>query len=234
MPEPKKINHESTKAREDENTKKGVKFRVSKISCFRGENLFFKKCQEFILSSKWINFIKKHSKDIKLSDNPILDELAYDQSSGALLYKGVRYLLIRPETIAGFHKAIASNCGNEADEGLFAGGYAGGSLSAKKYKALHRLSDTEIIEFMMNMGKQIGWGNFNLKRYDPTEKHLCVAVKHSPFAQAYGQSSQSVCHLIRGVLAGMASVLFGTDCLADEVQCRARGDDQCRFVIQAR
>ena len=85
----------------------------------------------------------------------------------------------------------------------------------------------------MNMGNQIGWGNFSLKRYDPTEKHLCVAVKDSPFAQAYGPSSQSVCHLIRGVLAGMASVLFGTDCRADEVECRAKGDALCRFVIEA-
>jgi predicted hydrocarbon binding protein len=170
----------------------------------------------------------------KMSDNPILDELVYDQSSGALMYKGVRYLLIRPETIAGFQKALGANCGKNADGNLFEGGYTGGRLSAQKYKALHGFSDTEIIEFMMNMGNQIGWGNFSLVRYDPTDKHLCVAVKHSPFAQAYGQSSQSVCHLIRGVLAGMASVLFGADCAAEETECRAKGDAYCRFVIEAR
>lgn len=168
-----------------------------------------------------------------MSDNPILDQLVYDQSSGALLYKGVRYLLIRPETIAGFQKALVANCDDNAGGILFEGGFAGGSLSAQKYKALHGLSDAEVIEFMMDMGNQIGWGHFSLKRYDPIEKHLCVTVKHSPFAQAYGQSSQSVCHLTRGVLAGMASALFGTDCLADEVECRAKGDALCRFVIEA-
>ena len=169
-----------------------------------------------------------------MSNNPIVDELVYDQSAGALTYKGVRYLLIRPETITGFQKALAANCGQDVDGSLFAGGYAGGSLSARKYKALHGFSDAEIIEFMMNMGNQIGWGNFSLVRYDPAAEHLCVAVKHSPFAQAFGESSQSVCHLIRGVLAGMASVLFGTECLADEVQCLAKGDEQCRFVVEAR
>jgi predicted hydrocarbon binding protein len=172
-------------------------------------------------------------KDDYMSKNQILDELVYDQSSGALSYKGVRYLLIRPETLAGFQKALVANCGKEVDGNLFEGGYTGGSLSAQKYKALHSFSDTEIIEFMMNMGNQIGWGHFSLVRYDPTEKHLCVAVKHSPFAQAYGQSSQGVCHLIRGVLAGMASVLFGGDCSAEEVECRAKGDASCRFVVEA-
>ncbi len=168
-----------------------------------------------------------------MSKNPILDELKYDQSSGSLRYKGMRYLLIRPETIAGFQKALVESCGKEVEDKLFEGGYTGGSLSAKKYKALYNFSDPEIIEFMMNMGNQIGWGHFSLVRYDPTAKHLCVAVKHSPFAQAYGKSSQGVCHLIRGVLAGLAAVLFAGNCTADEVECQARGDKSCRFVIEA-
>lgn len=169
-----------------------------------------------------------------MSKNQILDELVYDQSSGSLMYKGVRYLLMRPETLVGFQKALVQNCSQEADDNLFQGGFTGGSLSAKKYKDLHHFSDNEIIEFMMNMGNQIGWGNFNLERYDPTEEHLCVVVQHSPFAQAYGQSPLGVCHLIRGVLAGMAAVLFGADCSADEVECLAKGDASCRFVIEAK
>ena len=54
-----------------------------------------------------------------MSNNPILDELIHDPSSGALLYKGVRYLLIRPETIAGFQKAPSENCAEEVDGNLF-------------------------------------------------------------------------------------------------------------------
>jgi predicted hydrocarbon binding protein len=169
-----------------------------------------------------------------MSENSILDELVYDQSSGSLLYKGVRYLLIRPETIAGFQKDLVESCGIQAEDKLFTGGYAGGSLSAQKYKALHNFSDHQIIEFMMNMGNQIGWGHFSLDRYDPAAKRLCVSVKNSPFAQAYGKSSNGVCHLTRGVLAGMAAVLFAGDCTADEVKCLARGDACCRFEITAK
>ena len=144
-----------------------------------------------------------------MSENQILKELNYDQTTGSLVYKGVRYLLIRPETIAGFQKALVAKFGSRVNDELFEGGYAGGRLSAQKYKDLHNLSDRESIEFMMSMGSQIGWGHFSLIRYEPTVKYLCVAVTDSPFAQAYGPSPQSVCHLIRGVLAGMAFVLFG-------------------------
>jgi predicted hydrocarbon binding protein len=169
-----------------------------------------------------------------MSENSILDALDYDRSSGSLLYKGVRYMLIRPETIAGFQKALVESCGKQAEDKFFAGGYAGGSLSAQKYKELHNFSDQEIIEFMMNMGNQIGWGHFSLDRYDPAAKCLCVSVNNSPFAQAYGKSSNGVCHLIRGVLAGMAGVLFAEDCTANEVKCLARGDACCRFEITAK
>jgi predicted hydrocarbon binding protein len=168
-----------------------------------------------------------------MSENPILDGLSYDKSSGALLYKGVRYLLIRPETITGFQKAVTESWGEGADEKLFAGGFAGGSLSSKKYRELHHFTDYEIIEFMMNMGNQIGWGSFNLERYDPQEKRLRVSVAYSPFAESYGSSSMGVCHLIRGVLAGMASVIFETDCTSTETECLAKGDQRCLFVIEA-
>jgi len=169
-----------------------------------------------------------------MSKNKIIDELVYDQSSGSLLYNGVRYLLIRPETIAGFQRALTERCDKEAEDRVVEGGYTGGSLSAKKYRDIHNFSDHEIIDFMMNMGNQIGWGHFSLDRYDPSAKHLCVSVKHSPFAQAYGASSHSVCHLIRGVLAGMATVLFAGDCTAQEVECQAKGDERCRFVIEVK
>lgn len=159
--------------------------------------------------------------------------MQYDATSGALLYKGVRYLLIRPETIVGFQKAIAESCGHQAEDKLFEGGFKGGRLSASKYREEFNFSNPEIVKFMMRMGNQIGWGNFTLKEYDQKAKRLAVVVTHSPFAQAYGASSHGVCHLIRGVLAGMGSVLFESDCGAEEKTCRAKGDADCLFVVEA-
>lgn len=167
-----------------------------------------------------------------MSENPILDEMVYDRSSGALLFNGVRYLMIRPETIVGFQKAMNESFGKESDKHIFEGGFTGGYLSANKYKERYNFSDLEIVEFMMKMGTQIGWGHFSLELYDPKLKILNVSVAHSPFAESYGSASHGVCHLIRGVLAGMASVLFGKECTSNEIECRAKGSQICRFVVE--
>ena len=120
-----------------------------------------------------------------MATNSIIDEIDYDPESGALSYKDVRYLLIRPETIVGFQKAIGKQGQKGGINALFQGGFQGGYLSAKKYKEIQNLSDEETIKFMMAMGAQIGWGSFKLDQYDLDEKNLQISVENSPFAVGY-------------------------------------------------
>jgi len=164
-------------------------------------------------------------------NNEILKELNFVQEKGGLFYKEVRYLLIRPETLAAFQKAIEKELGGKANEILFESGFAGGVLSSKKYQEVFSLSDEEIIRFMMNMGSQIGWGRFELEKFDLNRKNLIVKVFHSPFAEAYGTSSSGVCHFIRGVMAGMASTVFKKNAISKELSCLSKGDLFCRFEI---
>ena len=165
--------------------------------------------------------------------NSILDELTYDSASGALNYKDVRYLLIRPETVIGFQKAIEETNREPARDAFFKGGFSGGKLSAQKYRELHHFDDNQIIAFMMKMGTEIGWGHFQLQKFDFQNKNLDIIVKQSAFAGAYGPSSGTVCHLINGVLSGLASVIFKTECVGSEVKCLAKGDAHCFFEIHA-
>jgi predicted hydrocarbon binding protein len=166
--------------------------------------------------------------------NSILDELTYDSASGALNYKDVRYMLIRPETVVGFQKAIEDTNRELAHDAFFKGGFTGGQLSVQKYRKLHQLDHHQIIAFMMEMGTEIGWGYFKLQNFDFENKNLEIKVKQSAFAEAYGRSSSAVCHLINGVLSGLASVIFNTECTGSEVRCLAKGDAHCLFSIQAR
>jgi predicted hydrocarbon binding protein len=167
-----------------------------------------------------------------MNQNAILDRLVYDPAGGALTYRDVRYLLIRPETIVGFQKTIEKHSLEGAREALFQGGYRGGYLSAKKYKEMQNLSDSETINFMMTMGAEIGWGNFKLIEYDIENHKLSVRVKNSVFAEAYGDAAEGVCHLINGVLSGLAAVLFGRNCLGSETECLAKGDPHCIFHVR--
>jgi predicted hydrocarbon binding protein len=164
-------------------------------------------------------------------NNQILKELNFFPERGGIFYKDVRYLLIRPETLAAFQKAIEEEIGEKASRILFESGFQGGSLSSIKYREVFGFSDEEIVRFMMEMGSQIGWGRFELERFDSARNHLVVKVYHSPFAEAYGSSSKPVCHIIRGVLGGMASVVFGREVESKELSCLAKGDGCCRFEI---
>ena len=166
-----------------------------------------------------------------MNQNSIIDQLISDPISGTLTYKEVRYLLIRPETIVGFQKAIENLNKTAAHEALFQGGFRGGHLSAQKYKESQNLSDNETIGFMMNMGAEIGWGSFQLMEYDLENRKLQIRVENSAFAEAYGESTEGVCHLIRGVLSGLATVLFARNCKASESECLAKGDPHCIFQV---
>ena len=164
-------------------------------------------------------------------ENSILKELISHPEKGGLYYKEVRYLLVRPETLAAFQKAAEREIGEKASDILYQSGFQGGALSSKRYREVFGFSDEEIIQFMVEMGPQIGWGRFELERFDGNNKLLIVKVYHSPFAEGYGPSSEPVCHMIRGVLGGMASIVFRKEIASKEVSCLARGDEYCRFQI---
>jgi predicted hydrocarbon binding protein len=166
-----------------------------------------------------------------MAGNSILNNLVYDQSSGKLGYKNVRYILLRPETVVGLQKAIEAIDRQLAKDALFQGGFQGGYLSAKNYKEALNFGDQQIVEFMMEMGTEIGWGRFRLQDFDSQQKRLTTIVYKSPFAEAYGESPESVCHLIRGVLSGLASLLFSKNCVGSEIKCQAQGNEFCVFQI---
>lgn len=164
--------------------------------------------------------------------NSILDELEFDPERGALLYQGVRYLLIRPETLHTFYKEVEEKIGEHAQQAMHRGGFTGGSLSAKKYREVFGLDARQSVEFMARMGTEIGWGKIELARLDLDARVLEITIASSPFALAHGSAKHGVCHLPRGVFAGLASGIFECAVESREVECLAMGDAQCRIVIQ--
>jgi predicted hydrocarbon binding protein len=169
-----------------------------------------------------------------MTDNSVLSELSYSPDRGALEFKGVRYLLIRPETLRSLQEAAEGELGApKAADLLFAGGFTGGKLSGQRYKQTLGLTTAEAVEFMCRMGGEIGWGQFRLVELDEAKSRLVAEVEHSPFAEGYDEPTQAgVCHLTRGVLSGLAAGLFEVEVKSNEVQCLAKGDPLCRFEIE--
>jgi predicted hydrocarbon binding protein len=168
--------------------------------------------------------------------NSIVAALRWDAAHGSLLYQDVRYLLIRPETLAELQRAVEARVGPAAAaELLFAGGFTGGQLSGRRYRQAFGLDAAGAVDFMCRMGAEIGWGVFELEALDLAAARLAVTVRASAFAQAYGPNpaAHPVCHLIRGVLGGLVSGLTEAPVTARETACAAAGAPACHFLIEA-
>jgi predicted hydrocarbon binding protein len=153
--------------------------------------------------------------------NPVLAELAHEP--GVLSYRGGRYLLIRPETLAALQRAVEAAVGDHAAECFAAGGRAGGGRAVSQLDGV----PAERIARLLAMGSAIGWGEFALDTLGPSR--LVVTVRRSPFAEAYGRATAPVCHLTRGVLESLTASAFGSPWRVSETACAATGAPACRF-----
>ena len=159
--------------------------------------------------------------------NAILAGLT-DDGAGRLSYRGARYLLIRPETLAALHHALEAALGGGAGDCLAEGGRAGGGRATASLVSEGR----ERVEALVAIGSKIGWGRFVLERFAPDA--FVVTVTGSPFAEAYGASPEPVCHLTRGVLEALGSVVLTAPPSVTETACVAMGAPVCRFEAHAR
>ena len=57
--------------------------------------------------------------------NSILDNLQWDADSGTITFKDVRYMLIRPDTVVDFQKAVEAEVGSEKCAQMRASQYPG-------------------------------------------------------------------------------------------------------------
>jgi predicted hydrocarbon binding protein len=148
--------------------------------------------------------------------NQVLAEM--ESVEGKLLFRGTRYLLVRPETLVGFQQATGD------PEAVAAGGFEGGRRTAARLA--ETLEGRAVLEAMAAMGGDLGWGKFRVARFGPRDFE--VEVFSSPFAEAHGLSDRPVCHLIRGVLQGVGATLWGR-AAAEELACTSTGAPACRF-----
>ncbi len=163
--------------------------------------------------------------------NPTVRRLRWDPARGRLVIGGIRYVLVRPETLVGAQKAVEGVLGERAGPALAAGGVAGGGASARRYREAIGRGGEDLVRRFCRTGGQIGWGRLEPVSLDEPQGRLVVEVEGSPFAEAYGRSSRPVCHLLRGVLAGLGRTVFGAEAETEETACAARGDPRCRFEV---
>jgi predicted hydrocarbon binding protein len=154
--------------------------------------------------------------------NPVLAELT-DDGHGRLAYRGGRFVLIRPETLAALQRAVEAALGQPAAGCFVAAGRAGGARAAPGLEG--RVEERAAA--LARMGTALGWGEFTVDEATPTS--LVVTVRGSALADAHGPSIEPVCHLIRGVLSAFVATVHASPVEVIETACAATGAAACRF-----
>ena len=165
--------------------------------------------------------------------NEIVDNLQFDEDAGALNYKGIRYFLIRPETLADLYALVKEALGEEGDEAFLRAGHTGVSRSLQAYDADLGLKGKDLLAHLLRTGTELGWGKMELLSLDFAGNSMVIGVKNSVFAPSSGWGEPR-CHMLRGVLSAMGGAVFGAPASTREIACLGMGDASCRFVVTAK
>jgi predicted hydrocarbon binding protein len=156
-----------------------------------------------------------------VKSSSLLNQLVAD--GGVFRLGDARFILIRPETLVGVHKALARTHGASVAESLAEGGRTGGARAVRGLRGSVEERATALAE----MGSQLGWGTFTVESVTPTT--FVIAVENSPFPEAHGSADAPVCHLIRGVFQALADDVFRHAVRIVESECVATGSRRCVF-----
>jgi len=81
-----------------------------------------------------------------------------------------------------------------------------------------------------------GLGKLEINDIDEKKQSASLNVYNSSIAHAHllknQNSSEPICHLTKGMLAGIFSFIFNCDVECDEIKCYAKGDEYCEFRIK--
>jgi predicted hydrocarbon binding protein len=166
--------------------------------------------------------------------NQLLDSLEYDSGRGSLSLQSARYVLMPPTLLMDLQKNLEGAHGREAADFFIEAGVGEGATLAGRFRDVFGYTPDQVLGAVAFMLSESGWGTFSVEMMNLEGRELVFKVAESPFPEVYGPSIQPVCHLVQGILRGVALALFDAETTGMEVQCSAKGDSCCRFVVSAK
>ncbi len=166
--------------------------------------------------------------------NQILESLEYDAERGSLSLQSARYVLLPPALLMELQKNLDGAYGREAAQFFVEAGMGEGSALAGRYRDVFGYPPDQVLGAVAFLLSESGWGTFSVEILSVEGREMVFKVLESPFADVYGPSIQPVCHLVLGLLRGVGMALFDAETTGMEVQCAAKGDTCCRFVVSAK
>ncbi len=115
-------------------------------------------------------------------------------------------------------------------------------LAIKKSVANHLLPEfgtefgfggEKLVNFLERFFVASGWGNIKNVDLDFKAKKAIVSVSNNPLAgRLHKRVSMPADHILRGIIAGIFSAVFGESVDCVEIHCIALGEADCEFIVK--
>ena len=166
--------------------------------------------------------------------NQLLSNLSFEPDRGALSLQSARYVMMSPKLLVELQKSIEGHLPQEVAEIMTQTAFGDGAFLASRYRDALNYSAEQVARAVSFMLTQSGWGATSVEMANLETQELVFKVVDSAFAAVYGPSTQPICYTVLGFLQGAAMTLFDKETDGMEVQCMAKGDNCCRFVVSGR
>jgi predicted hydrocarbon binding protein len=166
--------------------------------------------------------------------NQLLDSIEYDPERGSLSLQRARYVLTPPSLLMEIQKNVEGEHGRDAAAFFIEAGVGEGASLAGRFRDVFGYPPEQVLSSVAFLLSESGWGVFSVEMMNLEGRELVFKVLESPFAEIYGPSIQPVCHIVQGLLRGVGLALFDAETTGMEVQCAAKGDTCCRFVVSVK
>lgn len=166
--------------------------------------------------------------------NQLLDSMTFEPERGALSLQTARYVVLSPSILMELQKSVESHLPEEAAALISETASVEGANLASRYRDVFAYTPEQVLDGVAFLLSESGWGSLAPEMMNLEGRELVFKLFDSPFAEVYGPTTRPVCHIVLGMLQGVGMTLFECEVDGMEVQCLAKGDGACRFVVSAR
>ena len=110
-------------------------------------------------------------------------------------------------------------------------GYSYGRAIGRAAKK-QELEPEQAFQAMQDLARESGWGGFSLNSGDLNAGEAMITVKDCFFCLHARESPEPVCHVLTGLVGGMADEILGVSHRVTEGKCIAKGDAVCEIQIE--
>ena len=178
---------------------------------------------------------------------------------GRIEYAGQRFVFFHTDMFAELFENMREVAGPVIDSEITEFGYQAGQYIAERMdKAFKTKSPVKMLRLLVatgfdvgtlrtlaptdnqsqmakiaGYGKYVGWlSEFEFDEYEEEER-VVFLVSNSFESYSYGESDEAKCMFLQHTFRGIVGYFWETDDLTvEETDCRCKGDDVCRMVIE--